>query len=354
MGLPMIDVIFKTLAQTAVTRSQRGVLAVVVQDGTGTFDSKGYSVASEVDKSEYTAGNYAAIQRAFAAGPYKVIVVRVAEDGDMKAAATVLDKLMVNWICAVPQTFQEGVVSYAKAYNETHKGHKVKALVCGQTAVDDMHVVNVPNTDVTAADGTKINMADYLPRLGGVLAACPMTEAVTYYGLTDLSAVAEVEDPGKSVDDGNMALFNDEGTIRIARGVTTLQTITNGKTSEDMKKITVVEGLDLIQEDITNTFKTRYVGKFKNKADNQALFVSAVLSYFRALEKEDVLDEEFGNTAAVDVEAQKAAWEADGTDTSAWDDATAKKRTYKSKVFLAGDAKILDAMEDLTFNITLV
>lgn len=353
MGLPTIDVIFKTLAQTAVTRSQRGILAVVIQDGTGDFPSKLYTAAAEVEKADYTADNYAALQRAFQAGPYRVIAVRVGADGIMDDAKAVLDTLTFNWLCAVPTGFQAGVVSYAKAYNETHKAHKVKALVCGQTKADDMHVVNVPNTGVTLTDGTQVEMPAYLPRLGGVLAACPMTEAVTYYALTDLSSVVEVADPDKSVDGGDMALFNDEGTVRIARGVNTLQTITNGVTGEDMKKVTVVEGLDLLREDISTTFKDRYVGKFKNKADNQALFVSAVLSYFRALEREDVLDEGFGNTAGVDVAAQKAAWEAEGTDTSGWDDTTAKRRTYKSKVFLSGNVKVLDAMEDLTFNITL-
>ena len=75
--------------------------------------------------------------------------------------------------------------------------------------------------------------------------------------------------------------------------------------------------------------------------------------YFKNLAREDVLDPDYANTAGVDVDAQKAAWEAVGTDTSGWDDATAKKRTFKSAMFLAADVKMLDAIEDLKFVVNM-
>ena len=36
-----------------------------------------------------------------------------------------------------------------------------------------------------------------------------------------------------------------------------------------------------------------------------------------------------------------------------WDDITVKKNTYRTKIFLTGSVKILDAIEDLTFEIAL-
>lgn len=68
-----------------------------------------------------------------------------------------------------------------------------------------------------------------------------------------------------------------------------------------MKKITVVEAMDLIQEDIIRTFKTYYLGKKKNTADNQALFVSDISTYLQTLAEEDVIDRESGISVAVDV-----------------------------------------------------
>lgn len=352
MGLPTIDVVFKKLASTAVTRSTRGVLAVIVQDDTAVFASKTYTTLTDVDSASYTAENYAAISRAFTESPYKVIVVRVATTDVIGAATAILDTLTYNWVCAVPSGFQDGLVVYVKAKNAASKGHKVKAVAAGVSAAGDMHVVNVPNTTVTPTDGTELAVNLYLPRLGGILAACPMTQSVTYWELDDLSAVSAIEDVDASIDAGNLVLFKDDDTIRIARGVNTLTTIADTMT-EDEKKITVVEGMDLILEDIVATFKGTYLGKCKNKYDNQALLVSAILSYFAELAWEDVLNPEYENICGIDLDAQKAAWEAAGTDTSDWTDAQAKKKTYKSYVYLAADAQILDAMEGLTFAIYL-
>nr|DAK25973.1 MAG TPA: tail sheath protein [Caudoviricetes sp.] len=353
MGLPTIDFIFKTKAATAISRSARGVLAIVVQDATKTnFAYKTYGTLLDVESTDYTAANYAAIARAFDAAPYKVTVVRIGTDEDMDDAKAVLATLTFNWICTPVSTLQAGLSTYVKAYNTASKAHKIKAVVCGVTAANDEHIVNVPNTSVTLVDGTELKIELYLPRLGGILAACPMTESVTYRELTDLSGVSEVADLDASIDAGNMPLFQDDTVFRISRGVNTLTTLSGGKT-EDMKKITVVEGMDMMREDIITTFKAGYLGKFKNKADNQSLFISAVVGYFKNLAREDVLDPDYANTAGVDVGAQKAAWEIVGTDTSGWDDATAKKRTFKSFMYLEADVKILDAIEDLKFVVNM-
>lgn len=353
MGLPSIDFIFKTKAATAISRSARGILAIVVQDATKTdFSSKTYGTLLDVNSEDYTADNYAAISRAFDAAPYKVIVVRIGTGEDMEDAKAILATLTYNWICTPSATLQSDLVTYVKAFNTASKAHKVKAAVSGVSGANDEHIVNVPNTNVTLLNGTTLAINLYMPRIAGILAACPMTEAVTYRELTDLSAVSAVEDLDTSIDNGNMPLFQDDNVFRISRGVNTLTTLTGGKT-EDMKKITIVEGMDLMREDIITTFKASYLGKFKNKADNQSLFISAVVGYFKNLAREDVLDPDYANTAGVDVDAQKAAWETVGTDTSGWDDATAKKRTFKSAMFLAADVKMLDAIEDLKFVVNM-
>ena len=106
MGLPTISVEFKKLAVTATTRSSRGVLAVILQDTTGTWASKPYTTLDQVDQADFTPANYAALSRAFAAGPYEVIAVRIGADGTMADAKAVLDTLTYNWVCAVPTGLQ--------------------------------------------------------------------------------------------------------------------------------------------------------------------------------------------------------------------------------------------------------
>jgi len=125
--------------------------------------------------------------------------------------------------------------------------------------------------------------------------------------------------------------------------------------TEDMKSIAIVEAMDLILEDIYTTFKNDYLGKYKNNYDNQCLFIAAVNGYFKDLAKEEILDKNYANLAKVDIEAQRDAWLANGTSEAVdWDEITVKNNTFKRKVFLAGNVKILDAMEDLEFPITMM
>ena len=67
------------------------------------------------------------------------------------------------------------------------------------------------------------------------------------------------------------------------------------------------------------------------------------------------MDNRFDNHAEVDIEAQREAWLSVGkTEAADWDDITVKNNSYKRKVFLMAQIKILDAMEDMTFNIEMM
>ena len=148
-------------------------------------------------------------------------------------------------------------------------------------------------------------------------------------------------------------MWNDGEQVRASRAVNSLTTLGENQT-EDMQKITIVEAMDMIQEDISQTFADYYCGKYKNTYDNQVLFISAINSYFRQLAKESVLDPNTDNIANVDVETQREQWLSTGTiEAAEWSEQMVKKMTFRSNVNLAGNIKILDAMEDLTFYITL-
>lgn len=150
-------------------------------------------------------------------------------------------------------------------------------------------------------------------------------------------------------------LINDGADVRIARGINSLTT-TNGKSAtEDMKEIEVVEAMDLMQDDISTTFKEDYLGGgYKNKYDNQILFISAVNGYFKNLASIDVLDMEYENKSDINVEAQRAAWiDAGTTEAKDWTDLQVKKNTFKRSLFSKANVKILQSMVDLDFEINL-
>ena len=148
-------------------------------------------------------------------------------------------------------------------------------------------------------------------------------------------------------------MINDEDVVKVARGVNSLTTFTSIDT-EDMRKIIIVEAMNMILQDIFSTFKEQYIGKYKNSYDNQCLLISAINTYFRQLAREEILAPEFENIAYVDVETQREAWLSIGkTEAEDWNEAEVKNMTFKSFVFLAGQVKILDAIEDLKFVITM-
>lgn len=107
-------------------------------------------------------------------------------------------------------------------------------------------------------------------------------------------------------------------------GVNSLTTFTQDK-NEDFSLIEVIETIDLIKDDIRKTFKNNYIGKFKNKLDNQMLFVSAVNTYFSNLAVRDILDNSYNNESFIDIEAQRKAWVSSGKpEAKEWDDTTVK------------------------------
>lgn len=358
IGLPIIDIAFKKAASTAVSRSSRGIACLVIKDATDTTAYKEYTKLSDLvaDKAKYTADNYNALTDAFLGSPSKLIAVRIAAaDGKIDDALNLLINKSFNWMSYIDNTTadQTAVVTWVKAQNLT-RTKKIKAVVYNATTPDDMHVVNFINTKVKRkADNAEIAGHLYMGRLAGLFAGLSMDMSATCYKLTDLESVTDVADIETQINGGSLALMNDEGNVLIARAVNSLKTLSEDQI-EDEKFIAIVEAIDMMYEDIKNTFKNTYAGKFKNSLDNQILFISAINTYFKTLAADDVLDENYSNAAGINIDAQKKAWVDYGkTEALTWDDATVKNNTFKTNMYLSGDIKILNAIEDLSFNITM-
>lgn len=355
MGLPEIRVEFKKLAESASVRSTRGILAVILRDTTAgvTWTKKTYAALSDVTQADFSAANYKILARAFLASPFLVRVIRVGANGTVADAAQDLESAAYNWVCTPVAALQSELAAYVKTVNTARRLRQAKCLVYGVTGADDIHVVSAANASVTlTGESDATAMTDYLPRLAAVLAACPITGSVTYYALEDVVSAAAVTDPGASVDAGNLVIFQEDTVWRIARGVTTLQTVT-GDLTEDMKKISVVEAMDMMKEDISLIFKNHFMSRVRNSADNQALFLSEVRLYLQDLQAQSVLDPDTEPTVEIDVAAMRRAWTAAGTDVASLSDAQVRKKTFRSYLYAAMSCRVLDAVEDLIMTIGL-
>lgn len=355
IGLPSIDITFRKLAATLIQRSARGIVALIIKDDTDdTYEVKEYKSQFQIDATKFTAVSVQYIKDVLRMGAAKIIVAPVATS----SVAVVGDALQrigsrkYNWIGLAEGTEDEQTDLVAYVKEQEKLGKSIKAVVFNGIDPDSQHIVNFVNPTITTTDGT-VTGDKFIPRLLGLLAGLPLTRSSTFYSFADVISVEEPADVEAAVEAGKFVLFNDEENVRVARGVNSLTTL-SPTVSEDFKKILIVETMDLIREDISNTFKNDYLGKFKNKYDYQVLLITAINSYFAALSAEDILDNEFVNRCYVDIEAQRAAWVASGkTDAEDWDDQTVMNNTFRSNVYLAGNIKITDAMEDFKFDVEL-
>lgn len=346
MGLPEINITFESLAVSAIQRSQRGIVALILKDE-GDFETKEYRTVADIDKDDWSEQNKDYIEKAFLGIPHKVICERISPEGDASEALRRLQNKVWNYL-AFPEGDHEAIVTWIKSQRQNKK--TFKAVVANEAA-DSEGIINF------TTEGIKVGEKEYTPsqytaRIAGLLAGLSLERSATYYILHEVTDITEHADPNQAIDDGELILINDGRHIKIGRGVNSLTDVTTGK-SDEWKKIKIIEGHDIIRDDITRTFEDEYVGKVINSYDNQVLFLAAVNAYLTGLEG-NVLNPSHDNRIEVDVEAQRQAWLGIGhTEAEDWTDQEVKENSFRTNVFVRGSLRFLDAMEDLDMVISV-
>ena len=348
MGLPKILIDFKTLAETIITRSERGIVAVILKDNSNTTQTYTFSKESEIVKSHFTASNLAFLSLIFMGGPSKVIVERVQTSSDISDA---LERLKnKQWYYLTVPGLSDGetdtVVEYIK--EQRNKYHKTFKAVLPSVAADYEGIINFATDNIKVGAKT-YSTAEFCCRIAGILAGLPLNRSATYYTLPEVESITESETPDADVDNGKLILINDGTKIKIARGVNSLTEFTEAKSS-DFSKIKIVEAVDMIRDDIRNTFEDEFVGKVENSYDNKIVFIAAVNKYFKDLANRGVLYDKFDNKAEIDIDATRE-WLSKTRDVSSWDDEKVKTANTGTNVFVRANIQIQDAIEDLNFNI---
>jgi hypothetical protein len=354
MGLPEINIRFETLAANVVTRSARGIVALILKDTTKTtFDTKIYSSATEIDATDWTTVNKDYIQKAFDGRPSKVIVERLANTAtDYNAALTRLKIRKWNYL-AIPGIATgdvASIVTWLKACRDTDK--KTFKAVLPNVAADHEGIINFC-TEGIKVGATTYTASQYTARIAGILAGLPFTRSSTYYALNEVEGITESITPSVDIDAGKLILINDGEHIKIGRGVNSLTTTTTSKGAK-FKKIKIVEAIDLMRDDIRGVFEEEYVGQVNNFYDNKILLITAINSYFSDLQKEEVLDPNFEAVAEIDIEAQRSYLSSISVDLNSLQEAQIKEYNTGSKIFIKAKGSPLDAMEDLDFSMLIV
>lgn len=352
IGMPQINIIFKGLGASAVQRSSGGRTAVLIikDDTVNDFkfaEYRGIDDLTTEEQEKYTPENVKYIKDVLEGSPKKLVIARLGETQELSdLLKAIKGRVEMNcWIAMADGTTEEtnDLVSFIKSSVKNDK-KRYKALVYKATASDDMHIVNLTNEDSKG----------YIPYLLGCLAGLSLDMSAIAKPLQKIDTVKEPEDLNEAINNGEFVLYNDEGEVRVARGVNSLVTTGQGVT-DDMKFILIVEVMDLIYTDIYTTWKNYYKGKYKNSLDNQMLLIGAINSYFKAMAKDLLLDPNFNNKSRVNVEKQRLANipKYGEDEVATWDDAKVMEMTVGTNVFLTGNIKILNAMEDFDLEISM-
>ena len=407
-GLPKVIINFRTQSTTAITRSARGIVLMILKNET-TNISNYYRIAdtSDIPTTGLTESNITLIKKALLGTPLRVLVYTlpldgvvpgitaeagagegtasgdgadldgeptagtVAADGGEEALITQADILKKivnvkwNYICNPTGSAQdqEDLASWVKA-QRTNKRKTFKAVVANVSA-DHYGVVNFTTGNIRVlnpeyvdalreADGdeSKVTVPKYLQytaRIAGILAGLSLDRSATYYELSEVVDCDTYEDIDSNINNGELCLFDEQdgNGVKIARACNSLHTFTTD-VGQDFRFIKIIEAIDLIQDDIRDTFKEEYVGKVINDYNHKMLFVSAIGVYFRGL-KGNVLDasDTAQNWVDIDEPAQKDYAILHGEKV---EDMTVQQiREYNTgtNVYLAGRITPVNAMEDL-------
>lgn len=367
-GLPQVIINFRTKATTAIKRSARGIVAMILHNESAD-EIKNYVIrdVSDIPDSGLTPENVDLIKKCLLGTPLRILVYTLpltSVDGAKNTQANVLKILASikwNWLCAPTATTQEqqDLASWIKT-QRTNKRKTFKAVLSDQAA-DNEGIVNFCTNNIkvqtdTDSSGkavyTTYTALQYTARIAGILAGLALDRSATYFKLTEVESVEVYEDIDTLIDKGELLLLDEQDGdgVKIARACNSLVTFTTDK-GEDYRYIKIIEALDMMTDDIRDTFKKYYVGKYINDYDHKMLFIAAIKVYFEGI-KGNVLDKDWDNTVDIDEEFQSNYAKLHGDDPTQMTKMQIRQYNTGTKLALTGNVKPVNAMEDLTINFT--
>lgn len=368
-GMPQIIINFRTKGKTAIKRSARGIVAMILHNETKD-EIHNYTIrdVSDIPDTGLTDENVDLIKKCLLGTPLRILVYTLPTtnvDGATKDQADVLKMLTNikwNWLCAPTASVQEqqDLASWIKAQRD-NKHKTFKAVLSGQTA-DHEGIVNFCTNDIkvqtdTDSSGnpvyTTYTALQYTARIAGILAGLALDRSATYFKLTEVESVEVYEDIDTLIDQGELLLIDEQDGdgVKIARACNSLTTFTTDK-GEEFRKIKIIEGIDMVTDDIRDTFKKYYVGKVINGYNHKMLFISAILVYFSEI-KGNVLDADATNTVDIDTTWQSNYAKLHGDDPATMSVMEIRQYNTGDTLALVGDIRFVDAMENLKIDFTL-
>ena len=386
-GLPKVIINFRTKSTTAIARSARGIVAMILKNEAANV-SKYYRIAdtSDIPATGLSESNIDLIKKGLDGTPLRILVYTLpldsveVEEGETKLTQADIQKKLVNvkwnYVCHPTGTAQEqsDLASWVRSLRN-NKRKTFKAVVANVPAdhygivnftTGNIRVTNPEYTDallaangdaslVTAPQYITYTAANYTARIAGILAGLALDRSATYYELPEVVDCDAYEDIDSNINNGELCLIDEQdgNGVKIARACNSLHTFTTD-VGQDFRFIKIVEAIDMIQDDIRDTFKNDYAGKVINDYNHKMLFIAAIMVYFRGL-KGNVLDasDTVQNWVDIDEAAQKDYAILHGDSVEEMTVQQIREYNTGTNVFLAGRITPVNAMEDLKIDFVM-
>ena len=391
LGMPSVDIAFVEAGIEAIQRSQRGIVALLLEEPQDTITKllKDHEITSgsgdtasttkvkaisnpfvvytsddiPAELSEENKDYITKTLIGYTKAPYRVRVYLMAKDetNDSKADkfAEALKGLATDrWdylaIPTITQTQCESVGTWLKTNRENK--HKRSKVILPGYAGDYEGIINFSNTTIVTANKTYTG-AQYIPRIAGLLCGTPMTISATYAPLAEVIDCDRytADERDEKVNKGEFFVWFDGEKFKMSRAMNSLVTTTQGK-QEAYQTIKSVDIMDMIYDDIRKTCEDSYIGKYANDFDNKQLLISAIMGYFRELESGRLLQKEYSTVYLNEDNIKNYQLQHGLYTKDELADMTSleiQKLDTKKKVFLGANIKILDAMEDFDLPINI-
>ncbi len=354
IGVPRINITFRSAADAVASRLKNGVVALIVRDGSATAGL--YPVAEEADiPSAMSADNAGYVKRALmgsrGAAPSKVYVSVIGTDADLVAdGAAALSAVDFDYLAGPPDLSSSDAKELLDWLVEARKSYCIGKLVAAGYVADNMACINFGQSTI-GVGVTTYTGAQYCSRIAGILASTDLSASATYAPLPEVTSIDTISDPDAAVDAGKLILLYDGRKAKIARAVNSMTKLPEG-VPESLKKCKMVEAVDLIRSYALRLTEDSYVGIMANTYDNKLALVTDLQAFLSELEAQGVLVAGSAN-AEIDYSAQRAYLKTHGVAVDAMTTQEILEADTGSQVFVLLSGTILDAMEDFSTALTI-
>ena len=348
---PSISIAFKTLATTAIQRSERGTVCLILQDTKATQKWYTFKTIADVETEKWDKDSIKYINLAMHYGAFKILVRVIQSGEDTSKVLKDLEMRKFNWLAypKASETEDQTVVNWVKQQfgNTGVIGKTVKYVSSFADKTDHVAIVELANGGTYKSIYGDFTAQEYTVAIAGLIAGMPLNRSADNYTMSDLKSVEDCEPKL-----GKFSLYNDEEVVKVNYGVNSKTTF-DSTWKKDTRKIKVVEGMCFIVDDIRDTFKNYWLGKYINDYDNKMNFCSNITKvYFKEMAP-NVLNGDYDNKVEIDIEAHKKVIIADGLEVNSMTDLEILQYPTGEDVYLTGDVRFVDTMASLSLTMAM-